>query len=381
MTTRSVKTRVRLRLAGAGLVMALLAGCSASTATPGAKADKDQVATAVLTVTTAPVITMAATDRVVATGTVTAWQEIAIGSQASGLPIVEVLIDEGDHVEAGGLVARLDDAMIVVEIARQEAAVREAEAAVEDAAAARERAHTLLGRQSVSKETAELAATAEKATEARLAQAKAALDALEVQRDRTRITAPVSGTVSAPPATVGTVVQNGTEIMRLVRDGRLEVWAKVPEQNLARIAAGSEAIATDAAGDIVEATVRGIAERVDAANRLGTVYVTLPEGSGLRPGMFARVTIATATREVASVPQAAIVWRDGKSYAFVLRDDRSVEMRSVQIGPRQDDAIAVTEGLVVGESVVTAGGGFLNDGNIVRVAGVDSPRRSGGEDM
>mgnify|MGYP000433034890 CR=1 FL=1 len=284
----------------------------------------------------------------------------------------KVRVAEGDKVAAGQLVARLDDAMIAIEITRQEAAIREAEAAVEDASAARERADALLSRQSVSQETAELAATAERAAEARLIQAKAALEALQVERLRTQISAPVAGIVSAPPATIGTIVQNGTEIARLVRDGRLEVAAKVPEQHLAGIAPGQAVTVTDAAGNIVDGTVRGVAEQVDAATRIGTVYVALPADSGLRPGMFARVTIATSIRYVASVPQAAISWRDGGSYVFVLGAGDTVEMRPVEIGSRDGDAIAVTAGLVAGETVVTTGGGFLNDGNRVRLAGTES---------
>jgi RND family efflux transporter MFP subunit len=367
--------RPMMKPAAVLLAALLLAGCAGYTATPEAGAEATEIPAPALTVTVAAVETRTAKTTVAATGTVVAWQEIVVGAEASGIAIVEVKVEEGDAVEAGQLLIRLDDALIRAEVAEQEAAVSEAEASLEAARAAQRRAETLLQKDAISREEAEEADTALKSAEAQLAQAKAALSALEVQLDRTRIVAPAAGAISAPPALLGAVVQTGTELVRFIRDGRLEVEAEVPEQYLAGIRGGQTVAVTDAAGNTVAGQVRAVAMAVDSERRLGTVYVALPEAAGLRPGMSARVSIATDAAPMLSVAQSAIVWRDSKPYAFVVGNDNRVEMRAVETGPRDGDSIAISAGLSEGEVVVRSGGGFLNDGNTVRIAaaGTDAP--------
>lgn len=364
--------RPMMKPAAVLLAVLLLAGCAGYTATPEAGAEATEDPAPALTVTVAAVETRTAKTMVAATGTVVAWQEIVVGAESSGIPIVEVKVGEGDTVEAGQLLIRLDDALIKAEVAEQEAAVSEAEASLESARAAKQRAETLLQKDAISRETAEDADTALKSAEAQLAQAKAALSALEVQLERTRIVAPAAGAISAPPALLGAVVQTGTELVRIIRDGRLEVEAEVPEQYLAGIRAGQAVAVTDATGNIVAGEVRAVAMAVDSESRLGTVYVALPEAAGVRPGMSARVSIATDAAPMLSVTSSAIVWRDGKPYAFVVGNDNRVEMRPVETGPRGGDSIAISAGLSEGELVVQSGGGFLNDGNTVRIATADA---------
>jgi RND family efflux transporter MFP subunit len=375
MAAESDRMRPIMKPAAALLAALLLAGCAGYTATPEAGSEPTEARAPALTVTVAAVETMTARTAVAATGTVVAWQEVVVGAEASGIPIVEVKVEEGDTVEAGQLLLRLDDALIQAQVAEQEAAVGEAEASLEAARTTKQRAETLLRKDAISRETAEEADTALKSAEARLAQAKAALSALEVQLERTRIVAPAAGAISAPPALLGAIVQTGTELVRIIRDGRLEVEAEVPEQYLAGIRTGQAVAMTDAAGNTVAGQVRAVAMAVDSHSRLGTVYVALPEAAGLRPGMFARVSISTDAAPMLGVIQSAIVWRDSKPYVFVVGSDNSVEMRAVVTGPRDGDSIAISAGLSEGEMVVRTGGGFLNDGNTVRIgaAGADAP--------
>lgn len=359
-----------LRLIAAALLPALLlAGCDAADSAETAAPAKVPAA---LTVSVAPLVPQAMSTSVAATGTVVAWQEPTVSAETSGLAITEVLVAEGDHVEAGQVLARLDDALLAAEIAGQQAAVEEAQATLDNAEAAAARGDRLAAGNLISTESAEERTTATLTARAKLAQAEAALDQLEVQRDRTRITAPVAGTISEAPALVGTIVQAGTELFRIVRDGRLEVDALVPEQHLAAIAAGQAVTVTDAVGRTIEASVRGVAEKVDAGTRLGTVHVALPEGAGLKAGMFARVSIAVADEVLPTVAESALVWRDGQAGLFVVGDDGTVALHPVATGARRDGRVAIADGVAGDARVVVAGAGFLNDGDHVEVALADA---------
>ncbi|WP_179293702.1 efflux RND transporter periplasmic adaptor subunit [Mesorhizobium sp. WSM3882] len=323
---------------------------------------------ATLTVSVEKVVPQTVTSSVSATGTVAAWQEARIGAEESGLRLTEVLVAEGDHVKAGDVVARLDDLLLKAQLAEQKAAVEQAQATLDSALSAAARANKLLASNAVSVETAEDKATAVKTGKAGVDQAQAAAERLQAQLDRTTIRAPFDGIVSSKPAVTGSIVQAGTELMKIVRDGRLEVGVLVPEKVLTAISAGQPANIVDASGRAFSGSVSQVAETVNATTRLGTVYVAVGEGSGLKPGMFARVTIETAASRQLTVAERALVWHAGKPAVFVVGDDGKVTERPVVTGTRQNGRVAIESGLSEGDRVVVAGAGFLNDGNLVRVA-------------
>jgi len=333
---------------------------------PAATTAATQVPT--LTVSVETVRPETITSSISATGTVAAWQQASIGAQASGLQLTEVLVTEGDHVQAGEVVARLDASLLKAELAAQKAAVAQAQATLDAALSAAARADRLMTSNAISAETAEDRATTVKTSRALLDQAQADADKLQAQIAQTAILAPFDGIVSSRPAVTGAIVQAGTELMKIIRDGRLEVGVLVPEKDLAAVSVGQPATVVDAAGRSSKGQVSSIAETVNSTTRLATVYVSLGEGSGLRPGMFARVEIATAASQQLSVAEAALVWQDGKPAVFVVDEAGKVNARPVATGARQNGRVAVSSGLSQGDSVVIAGAGFLNDGNLVRVA-------------
>lgn len=309
---------------------------------------------------------------ITASGTVQARQEATIGSQTSGLQLTEVLVDEGDHVSKGDVIARLDDAVLKAQLAEQKATVEQARATLEAAETASARAQKLITSNAISSETAEERATTVKISQAQLAQAQAAADNIAAQLARTEIHAPFDGSVSTRPAVAGSIVQSGTELMKIVRDGKVEVAVQVPEKDLPAIATDQAATITDAAGKMLSGKVNSIAEKVDGTTRLGTVYVVPQDNSGLRPGMFARVSIATSSAEILNIAESALTWRDGKPNVFVVGESGKVAARSVATGSRKAGRVAIVSGLTQGESVVVSGAGLLNDGNLVRVAAGDA---------
>ncbi|RWF59149.1 MAG: efflux RND transporter periplasmic adaptor subunit [Mesorhizobium sp.] len=323
---------------------------------------------ATLTVSVEKVVPQTVTSSVSATGTVAAWQEATIGAEESGLRLTEVLVAEGDHVKAGDVVARLDDSLLKAQLAEQKAAVAQAQATLDSALSAAARANKLLASNAVSAETAEDKATAVKTGMAGVDQATAATERLQAELDKTTIRAPFDGIVSSKPAVAGSIVQASTELMKIVRDGRLEVGVLVPEKDLASISASQPANIVDASGRAFSGSVSQIAETVNSTTRLGTVYVAVGDASGLKPGMFARVTIETAASRQLTVAETALVWHDGKPAVFVVDDQGKVSVHPVATGTRQNGRVAIESGLLEGDHVVVAGAGFLNDGNLVRVA-------------
>ena len=305
---------------------------------------------------------------VVGDGSVVAWQELVVGAEAGGLRVVEVAVEEGDRVRRGQLLARLEESVLKAQRDAAEASVQEAEAALRVARQDLVRSEELSRGQIAARQTLEQREAAARQAEARLAAARARRDEAAARLAQTRIVAPTDGTVSRRTALLGAVVPAGQEMVRLIRDDRLELDARVPELDLAAVAPGQR-VRVVHGERAVEARVRAVAPTVAAETRLGVVHVALPPDSGLRPGMFARAEIQTEAATALTVPQEAVVFREGRAAVFVLSGDDRAVLRPVAPGRRREGVVEVLEGLAAGERVVVAGAGFLSDGDRVRLAG------------
>ncbi len=233
---------------------------------------------------------------VAANGNVTAWQEAVIGAELSGLRLTEVLVNVGDTVKLGQPLARIATDAVQADLAQAKASAAEAEAALAEAKANAERSKQLQAQGFISAQATTQVFTAEQTTAARLAAARARVQAEEVRLAQTRIVAPDDGVISARAATVGSLTQPNQELFRLIRGGRLEWRAEVTATELARLAPGMRATLTTANGARIEGTVRAVAPAVDPTTRNGIVYVDLPAGSAAGPERL---------RGVSSKPAAA----------------------------------------------------------------------------
>jgi len=162
----------------------------------------------------------------------------------------------------------------------------------------------------------------------------------------------------------------------LIRQGRLEWRAEVTAAELADIRAGAAVRLTAASGQALSGRVRMVGPSVDPQTRQALVYVDLsgPMGSA-RAGMFARGEIVLGSSSALTVPQAAVVVRDGFSYVFSVGSDQRVAQHKVQTGRLQGGQIEILSGLPQGLKVVASGGAFLNHGDAVRVADAPAPAR------
>jgi len=302
-----------------------------------------------------------------ANGNIAAWQEAAIGAEAQGLRLVEVLVNVGDRVKRGQALARLASATVGAEVAAARANVAEAEAALAEAQANAERARALQASGAISAQQIQQYVTGEATARARVAALKARLEADQERLAQTRIVAPDDGVISARMATVGSVVAPGQELFRLVRQNRLEWRADVPAAELAKIRPGMAALVTPPGGRAAQGKVRMVAPTVDPATRNGIVYVDLPNPGDARAGMFARGEIQIGTAQGLTLPQTAVLLRDGFSYVFKVGPDHRVQQVKVSTGRRIGERIEITGGLDADARVVEQGGGFLADGDTVRV--------------
>ncbi len=321
-----------------------------------------------LTVAIAPAATRRMAASVVGDGSIVPWQELVIGTEVGGLRIVEAPLDEGMQLRAGELLARLDDSVLAAQAAQADAAINEATSFLEFARAEEARSEALVRSQAGSRQLLEQRQSVTRQAEARLISTHARQAEVLARLAQTRILAPTDGIVSRVSVRIGAVTALGQEMFRVIRDGRLELEARVPELELAGVQPGQSATIRHGGREIT-AEVRLIAPVVAVETRLGLVRIALPADSGLRPGMFARAVIHGPAREVVMIPASAVVFREGAPQAFVLPEgtDRVV-MRRLVAGARQEGMVEVTEGLTPGERVVIAGAGFLVNGDLVRLA-------------
>ncbi len=302
-----------------------------------------------------------------ANGNVLAWQEAVIGAEVANYRIAEVLVQVGDSVKKGQVLARIDASTVASELAEAKASVAELVAAEAEARGNAARAKALQAQGFYSKQMNTQYETAEQSAGARLAAARARQQAAELRLARTAVVAPDDGVISARRATVGSLSQVGEELFRLIRGGRLEWRAEVSSAELGRLAPGLLARLTGPSGETVEGTVRSVAPSVDPQTRNGLVYVDLPATSAVRAGMFARGEFELGRQPALTLPQSAIVQRDGFAYVFRLAADDRVSQLKVVLGRRQGERVEIVAGLDDAARVVASGGAFLADGDAVRV--------------
>lgn len=310
-----------------------------------------------------------------ANGAIAAWQEAVVGAELPGLRLDAVLVNVGERVRKGQVLATLASEAVRADIQSAQASLQEAVALAAEAKSNADRARSLRAADAISAQEAQRSLTSEQTALARVESAKAQLAAQELRGRQTRVVAPDEGVISARSATIGAVVQPGVELFRLIRQSRLEWRAELPSAELARVQPGMKAVATPPGGQPVEGRVRMVAPTVDGGTRNGIVYVDLPATAtqaGARAGMFAPGKVAVGQAGGMTVPQTAVLLRDGFSYVFVLEGAASVRQVKVKVGRRQGDRIEVVEGLKPGVQVVAAGVAFLADGDTVRVVGAGS---------
>lgn len=310
---------------------------------------------------------------VTASGTVSAWEEVPVGAETGGLVATAVLVDEGSYVRQGQPLVQMNTALLDAQVRQQQAAVQTAEANAARDDAALGRAQELKERGFLSQASLDTALANQRASQANLAAARASLAETRTRLSQATIRAPVSGQIISRSVTRGQIISAGTELFRMVRDGRLELDAQVPETELALLRSGQSAEITSSQAAPTTGTIRIVTPEVNAETRLGLARISLAPGSQLKPGMFARARIDAGSAPATVVPTAAVLYRNNRAGVFVMQNANTVHFQPVTVVNRQQTRTAVS-GLNAGARVVVEGAGFLNEGDRVRVAAAPAAR-------
>ncbi len=305
--------------------------------------------------------------QLLANGNVVAWQEAIIGAEVNGLKVTEVRVNVGDAVKKGQVLATFSADGARADVLQARASLAEAQATLSEAAANAARARSLQDTGALSAQQIAQLTTAETTAKARAEAARAVVTNAQVRLKNGQLTAPDNGVISARLATVGSVVGAGSELFRMIRQGRLEWRAEVTSTEVARIKPGTAATITAASGAQVQGKVRMVAPTVDAQTRNALVYVDLPQNPDIKAGMFAKGEFALGSTNALTLPQQALVLRDGFTYAMRIEATNKVSQVKLQTGRRVGDAVEITQGARPGDRYVAGGAAFLADGDTVRV--------------
>jgi RND family efflux transporter MFP subunit len=355
------RVAVSLGLVVAAAVVAACGRSDDSSAQAGARE-------AVMTVTATPLERVELTRTIAMNGSVHAWQDVIISSEVGGYRVAEVFVDVGDRVRKGQRLVSLSTALLEAEVATKQATLRQREAELMNAQSALERGQALGERNLLSKADLDRLLSEQLASQSRLEAARADLETSRLRLKFTDVVAPDDGVITSRTVTVGQTAQAGNEMLRMLRNGRVEWRGEAPETRLEDLAPGQGVSIMTADGTPFHGTIRVVAPTISANDRTAIVYVDLPADDRLRPGMFARGEIAVGTGPAYMVPLESVVSSDGYSYVFVLSEDNLVARRRIETGAVHGDVIEVVSGAEAGELVVVKGAGFLKDGDRVSVS-------------
>lgn len=354
-------SRRGLALLGAALAAA---SCGQAEAGNGSAPDSTSAAAAgrVLNVEVAELERVDFTEEVRLTGSVEANRDVLVAAEESGT-VTRLFADKGAVVGAGQPLVKIDDRVLLAQ-------VQQARAQAELARETWERRRRLYEEDNVGSELAYIEARSG------AEQAQAALATLERRLERTLVRAPFGGVLDDRLVEVGSMVNPGTPVGRIVDLDPVKVTAGVPERYAADVAAGSEATAVFGVlgGQVHRAAITYVGATVNPQNRTFPVEFTIPNpGRAIKPAMVADVSVVRRTLEdVIVVPQDAVVRVEGGYVAFVVVGDPDaprVERRPLTLGPSQGNRVVVTNGLEAGDRLVVVGQKQVADGDRVRVVG------------
>ncbi len=323
-----------------------------------------------LTVTTTSPVFAQWPETLGANGNVAAWQESSIGTEVNGLQLTKVMVDVGDTVHKGQVLAVFFSETAKADVAAANAAVAESEAALAEAKANADRARQVKTPGVISAQQINDYLIAERMAFAKLDSARARLDNLKIRLRQTTVTSPDDGVISSRTAAVGTVMSVGQELFRLIRFNRLEWRGEVTSAEMRLIRVDQAVTITAPGGVHTTGVVRVVGPTIDTRTRMGIVYVDVPKNSGLKAGMFAHGDIELGNKKVMALPQSAVVQREGFSYVYRIGLGNKVFQAKVETDRRRGNYVEITGGLEQNEKVVATGAAFLSDGDTVRI--VDS---------
>jgi HlyD family secretion protein len=304
------------------------------------------------------------------TGAIAARFDMPIANEGDTGRIVAVYVEAGDHVKRGQLLAKIDDSVLVQQVNRLAAALEQARAQAALSAAEYRRAQGVEAAGALSAEEIEKRRATAITDAANVKVVAAQLAEAEARLARTRIGAPVEGTVLTRHAEVGQIANPGGDaLFRIESRGEVEMRGQIAEQDLAQMKIGQSATVYLTGIDRpFSGEVRLLGAIIDPQTRLGDIRVRLQSDPALRPGAFARAVVAVDNARRPVLPQTAVMADSNGSYVLVVNVANKVERHPVRVSGTTDSGVIIAGGLIGTERVVATAGGFLRDGETVKVA-------------
>lgn len=331
-------------------------------------------------------------DRVIATGLVSAIENVQVAPLIEGQPIEALLADVGDVVQAGQVLAVLSKTTLELQksqftaslasaratVAQAEAQMLEARSTADEAQRVSERTASLRAQGAASQAAADtaqsnaisatarvtVAAQSLEAARAQIALVEAQLANIDLQLSRTEVKAPVSGEITTRNARVGSIASAaGDPMFTIIRDNALEVIAEVAEADVMRLRSGQTAnLLLVGATEPLKGTVRLVEPTIGATTRLGRARIAVDDSSTVRAGMYVEAEILVAEQDAVAIPVSAVGSSPEGTTVMKLNGD-VVERVTVETGVRDGGWVEVVSGLAVGDVVVTKAGAFVRDGD------------------
>lgn len=309
-----------------------------------------------------------------ADGTISAKDTANVSAKVSGVAIEQVLVEEGQRVKAGQVLAIFDTDAVQQQILQAEADVAEAEATLANAKADAVRVLPLIDIDAISKQEADRYRTSELRAKAALQASKARLSNQRLSLSNATVTAPVSGIISEKMVEVGQVV-GGEPLFTIIKDSILQWQADIDPKLIGEVSVGTPVKVSLPQNQSVMGQVSRIAPTA-GNNRQITIYASLAANTSVRAGMYQTGEFLLGSVNKQTLPSSAIVSNDGYDYVMLVtaitstRDDKKVgriKQQRVTLGERFGDNVAVTEPLPADSRLVKQGGSFLNEGDLVRI--------------
>lgn len=316
--------------------------------------------------------TMVFSDSIKADGPIAPWQEVIVSNQSNGLPVTEVLVQIGDYVKKGQVLAKMDNRSTVLEYQQLKAALKEAQVHLIEAKKKAGGARSIGKSGALSDIEQSSYANAESIAAAQLDSAVAQLEVAQLKLDNTLVTAPTEGLVISKNAVLGAIHPLGQEMFKLIRENRIEWRAELTPDDLNRISKGQSIEIKSNGQPSVHGHVRLITPSLDEQTRRGMIYADLTSASGkVLTGSYVTGEIKIGDHPSLGFPAKAVCIKNNASYVFEIlpSDDDIHPVRQIAVtsGVIQDNWMEIRSELPPDAQFVADGPCFLDDKDYVRV--------------
>lgn len=307
----------------------------------------------------------ASVDRAInATGTLAARREMPVGVAGEGGMVTRVLVEPGQWVREGQVLALVDRSVQTQTAASLAAQVNVARADLTLAQSELDRAQQLVGRGFISQADVQRRIATRDAAAARVKVSQATASEQIARNGRLDIRAPAAGLVLTRQVEPGQIISSASgTLFRMAKGGEMEMRAQLAESDLVTLHAGVRAKVTPV-GEVrtFDGEVWQVSPVIDPTTRQGIARIALRYDEALRPGGFASVVIVGGSANQPELPQSAIMSDEKGNFAYVVDKDNVVRRRAIRLGTVNDATVSVAEGLDGTERVVASAGAFLNPG-------------------